>query len=563
MKTHSFFSFMLLALILLVSCTQSANLAIPQITATSNIPQTAVTSTEMPTFAAITGTPIPTMVTSRTSPPPTQTPELLTCRESPQQTETALPVKLLYVNENRVLLWDEASGEKMQIQLPTNATDPQISGDGRFIAFLLQGQAYDTAEKAVESIPLWLLDRKSGQARQVASFQTTETRNLYPQAPQILLEMQWLPGGHWLLVEVYPVPWGEGTLQPTGDLFLVNADTGLPQRLLKGGEYAYYSIRPDGKQIAVLSTAAMLHNGTMDHNAIQKGILHLIGVPPEGGTLHLQIRLTENPWTISPPVYSPDGSRMALQVEDGLAIVDAQSIQVQQIPLINPCATTGCYSGGPFMVIWQPDSMSFYTLTYRNDYFDSRAETALHLIQLEPAFNSKIFRVIHAAPWTFSFSPNRQILSYWNQADLDTPEGDLNWVTLYLIDLQQDQPGRYTAEFLLRLIGWSPDGQRFLYSYSPFRGPSPIAERLALGCVCQPPMDLWVPEGEAIGHVRWYDSTRFLAWTLPSEGIPKRYITGLYMYSLAGGRQPTHIDDQLQDRGEPYGMQSQVVVLEK
>jgi hypothetical protein len=35
------------------------------------------------------------------------------------------------------------------------------------------------------------------------------------------------------------------------------------------------------------------------------------------------------------------------------------------------------------------------------------------------------------------------------------------------------------------------------------------------------------------------------------------------MYSLAGGRQPTHIDDQLQDRGEPYGMQSQVVVLEK
>ncbi len=139
----------------------------------------------------------------------------------------------------------------------------------------------------------------------------------------------------------------------------------------------------------------------------------------------------------------------------------------------------------------------------------------------------------------------------------------MNWVTLYLMNVQEGQPRRYAAEYVLRLISWSPDNQHFLYMYSPVGGANLVPSQLALGNVCQPPQDLPVPEGTLISEVQWLDDSRFLAWTAPTDGISNRYTASLYLYSLAEEGQLVHIDDLVRDIERPYGLQSQVIVLEK
>lgn len=481
--------------------------------------------------------------------------ELLPC-PSPKlpQTESAQPMEILYVNENQIWLWDEASQEKTQVGLPPGAVAPQISTDGRFAAYLIEGQSYDSLESPRQEIPLWLYDRQNGQAKQVASFDTSKTRREYPESPHITLQMRWLesnlglPEDHWLLVEVHWEPWAEaGCCVPRGDLYLVKAETGETERILGAGSYYFYNVSPDGRQIAALD---------MD------GRLYLIDIPPADQEKPLSVRLPANPWLVFAPVYSPDGAHMVLQVDKGLAVVDVNSRSIQELALENPCE--GCYWGPRLPVNWQPEGRGFFTTTSLNDYFNPRAETTLVQVKLEAELKPETVAVIHANPFTFDFSSDYRYLSYWNQPDLDEIDagtGEANWVSLYLMDLQGLQPIRYVEEFGLRLDSWSPDNQHFLYIYSPFGGPNLDRRMLSLGNVCQPPKELPVPAGSIIDATQWVDSSHFLVWTLPAEGISDSYPSGLYLYPLEAENLPIHIDDIVIDHAEPYGSQRQVVVL--
>jgi hypothetical protein len=497
------------------------------------------------------------------SPTFTPTPELLSCGTSLPPVEATRPVEIIYSNQDQVWLWSETPAKNTQIQLPADAAAPRLSPDGRFIAYLKQDQSYDSLERTVQEIPLWLFDRQTGQSRQVASFQTDSTRKLFPEAPQILLKMEWLPGGHWLLAQLYPVPWSDGVLQPTGDLFLINADTGASQRILAGGNYEYYSLRPDGSQIAALDTAYISEFGTWNPEAMRDGKLYLIDIPPLNDPIILPVRHPNNAWALSAPDYSADGSQIAFQIEAGLAVVDSQTGSIQTVTLANPCEKNNCYWGGLLPIVWLPDSQAFYTMTSINDHFDLRSETTLYLIRVEPEIKTEEVKVIHANPYTIQFSPDRQILSFWNQPDVDNGEKNLNWVTLYLVDLQAFQPKRYVAEFVLRVNSWRSDNQGFLYTYSPFGGANPVYKRFALGNICQPARELPVPEGQLIEQTQWLDNNRFLAWTVPADGIPDLYNAGLYLYTLTGAEEPVHIVDLVREYSKPYGMGSQVIVLEK
>ena len=66
-----------------------------------------------------------------------------------------------------------------------------------------------------------------------------------------------------------------------------------------------------------------------------------------------------------------------------------------------------------------------------------------------------------------------------------------------------------------------------------------------------------------IDSVRWLDDQHFLAWTFPDDGIPDVYFSGLYFYSLDQGVDPIKIDNLLQDFSDPYGMESQVLILDE
>ncbi len=537
---------------MLVACTPAARSTqpVPALTpATGSTPtQSSTPSSALTPLPTLSGIPTPTGTSTPSS-------KFLPCpSREPPQAEPAQLVEILYVNENQIWLWDEASQEKTQVEFPTGAVAPQISADGRFAAYLIEGQSYDSPENPLQEIPLWLFDRQSGQTRQVASFDTSETRREYPESPHITLKIRWLesnlgqPEDHWLLVEVHWELWAEaGCCVPRGDLYLVKAETGEYQRILEAGSYYFYNVRPDGRQIAALD---------MD------GRLYLIDIPPADQEKPLSVRLPANPWLVFAPAYSPDGAHMTLQVEKGLAVVDANNGGIQVLALENPCED--CYWGPRLQVNWQPDGRGFITTTSLNDYFNPRAETTLIQVRLEPELKPESLAVIHANPFTFNFSPDYRYLSYWNQPDLDeidSGKGEANWVSLYLMDLQGAQPIRYAEEFGLRLDSWSPDNQRFLYIYSPSGGPNLDRRMLSLGDVCQPPQELPVPAGSIIDETLWVDASRFLAWTLSAEGIPERYPSGLYLYRLDAENLPIHIDDVVIDLTDPYGSQKQVVVL--
>lgn len=550
---------------ILVACspaelsTQPVPFLLPAASATpirSSIPSPTLTqSSSTASTLAPPGTPTRTLrppIPTRTLTP---TPELLSCAGPEQpQADSPQPLQILYVNDHRLWQWDEAGQQVTEVKLPPGAVAPHISMDGRFAAYLVEGQAYDTPETPLPEIPLWLFDRQSGRARQVASFPTSEARRQYPESPHIYLDVRWLEGNlglpedHWLLVEVYPEPWAEmGCCLPGGDLYLVNAEMGEFHRILDATSYHFYSVRPDGRQIAALDL---------------DGRLYLVDVPPAGQPEPLSVRLPANPWLVGPPVYSPDGAYVAFQVEGGLAVVDAQGTGIQELALENPCE--GCYWGPRLPVTWQPDGRAFFTTTSLDDHFDPRAETTLVQVRLEPELKAETVAVIHANPFTFHFSPNGSHLSFWNQPDwdaIDAGEAQMNWVSLSLMDLHDLRPSRYAAEFGLRLKGWSPGGQRFLYTYSPTGGPNLDRRMLSLGDVCASPRELPVPAGSIIQETLWFDANRFLAWTLPAEGIPDRYTSGLYLYGLDAENPPVHIDDVVIDESEPYGSQRQLVVL--
>jgi hypothetical protein len=437
------------------------------------------------------------------------------------------------------------------------------------VAYLLRDRSHDTPLNPVPSIPLWLFDRESGQGREVAAFDTTATRQRYPDAPEVLLWLDWLPGGRWLLVQVFPTPAGTGILHPTGDLFLVDAETGAHQLLLGSGQYEYYSVRPDGRQIAAVDTAAWSEDGTANFDALQDGALILVDVPtqPDGQTRRLPVWLPDDVWAIRLPVYSPSGAYAAMPVEAGFAILDTQAGTLREVPFENTCRLSDSCTLNPALSIhWLPDEQSFVTFATTNDHFDERAETTIARVHVEPALRVETVTTVRANPQTFEFSPDGRYLSYWNQPDTDTPDtglGRLNWVSLYLIDLQERLPVRYVEGRTLRVLAWAPDGEHFLYGYA--------AERLVFGSVCRPPRTLPVPAGRlpipargyAHGEVQWLGPDRFLLRTLPADGVPSRYNIGLYLYALGQAGQPLHIDDLIQDSVKPYGTQLQVIVLQE
>jgi hypothetical protein len=517
---------------------------------------TATNSQEPTEIPILTSTSSFEQAPSMTATPAWQFPE---CDEISSSSDTIEPYKFIYTNENQVYTWDQSSQQPMQIPLPSDGVAPQVSADGRYVAYLVKGKSMDTPDKQLDSIPLFLFDRQNGESIEISTFSTVKIRKVYPDSPAIKLEIQWVPERNYLIVQVFPVPWGEGIPQPTGDLFLVNADNGEVQLLVEGGDYEYYNISPAGDQVAFMDTGYITDTGLNYENTARDGKITMVDIPSLNKE-EFPIPLSNSPWSFAAPNYSPDSRYIVNQVESGLLIINLDSLSQSFVPVENPCKSNGCYWGGYIPLYWSPDSQSLVAVTSSNDYFDQRAKTTLNWISIN---SSEITRqiTINANPSTIGFSPDHTYLTYWNQDDLDSAGKDPNHVSLNLLDLETGNVNNYATEYLLRLQGWSPNNSHFLYSYSRYGGPNPIPKLLALGSICNPPVGLFVPTRQVVDHIRWLDNHHFLAWTLPDDGIPDVYYSGLYLYSLDQGVDPVFIDSILQSSSDPYGMESQVLIL--
>lgn len=446
--------------------------------------------------------------TPRPSQTPSATPELFDCM--PPAEDVPPPpdsIQILYVNENAVWLWDETTRQKTPVELPADAVGPHLSPGGRYIAFLTKGKEVSPSDKPLEGIPLRILDRLENALLEIGEFSPRTTHEQYPLAERVYLQFDWETSPEKagmteaLKIVVFAEPWGLGTESTIGERYRLSL--------------------PDGKITPLDEEPA-----------------------PRGAT-------------------SPDGRYEISDHPQGLRLFDQQSRREQIIPLEPACPDVEtCYLTGQRSIVWRLDSSGFYTTSTKNVYFDERAETTLYFVQIEPQVSVEEVAVIRANPWTFSFSPDRQFLAFWNQPDVDNaPQKTYNWVGLSLMDLETLQVRRYTQGWVLRLAGWNPDSRRFLLTSSPFGGPNPIVKRLAVADLCRPPEDLVVPPKQAIMETLWLDTRRVLMWTAPEEGIPDRYLAGMYFYDLSRGSEPVRIDEVVQDYFQPYGLRHEFVIL--
>ncbi|MFN7037165.1 MAG: hypothetical protein ACK4SN_12470 [Bellilinea sp.] len=482
-----------------------------------SLPQPPEIETPTATQSPIPPEPIASLTASRT-PHPTNTPrstltpsptsELFDCLPPTEDVPPpAASIQILYVNENKVWLWDENSRQKTAVELPADAVGPHLSPDGRYIAFLTKGKEVSLSNKPLEGIPLRIFDRVTNTFLEAGEFSPRTTHDLYPLAERVYLQLVWQTSPQktdfveGLEVNVFAEPWGLGTESMVGERYRVS----LPE-----GEISLLEETPAPK-----------------------------GIP------------------------SPDGRFEIADHPQGLRMFDHQSRQEQIISLELACPDPEvCYLTGERSIVWRLDSSGFYTTSTRNAFFDERAETTLYFVQVTPQVMVEERTVIRANPWTFSYSPDRRFLAFWNQPDVDNaPPKTYNWVTLSLMDLQTLQVRRYTQGWALRLAGWSPDSRRFLLVSSPFGGPNPIVRRLVIGDICRPPEELSVPPKQAIMETLWLDTRRVLMWTAPEEGIPDRYLAGMYFYDLSRGSEPIRIDELVQDYFQPYGLRHEFVIL--
>jgi len=63
-------------------------------------------------------------------------------------------------------------------------------------------------------------------------------------------------------------------------------------------------------------------------------------------------------------------------------------------------------------------------------------------------------------------------------------------------------------------------------------------------------------------EAQWLDTRRVWWWTVPEDGIPDRYLAGMYLYDIDRANEPVQIDDLVQDYFQPYGLRREYVILE-
>lgn len=450
---------------------------------------------------------------------PSATAEVFSCLPTVGEAGEALsPLRILYVNENRVWLWDEISRQKTALELPEDAVAPHLSPDGRYIAFFSDGQVVSHPEKPLVGIPLHIFDRLENSVLEIGAFSTRATHERYPQASRVYLQLVWQTTAERdaveaLEVQVIAEPWGLGAGNTVGERFRVSLPDGRVDPMALND-----SPLPQGDE------------GTFRHNL---------------------------------PVISPDRRFEVLPHPQGVLLRDRQNGEERVVALEPACPDPEvCYLTGDRMITWRLDSTGFYTFAAKNAYFDQRANTTVYFVEVDTPIKVEVLAVLHANPATFSMSPDRRFLPFWNQPDVDNaPQKTYNWVTLTLLDLDENVQRRYTAAWSLRLSSWNPDSRRFLLTYSTFGGPNPIVNRLALGDICRPPLELVSVPDQVIMGTHWLDTERFLMWTAPKSGISDRYTAGMYFYDLRSGDKPIEIDGLVQNYDQPYGTRIEFVPL--
>ena len=312
----------------------------------------------------------------------------------PQSAPDLSRLVVVYLKDSNLWLW--SNGQTSQVTTSGAVYQPRISDDGEWVAFLRPVDDFH--------IELWGVNLPSGEERKLVSIADLDTIGGGVRDPSAVAinpyQYEWIPGSHKLAFNTQQVFQGPG-LSLLDDLNLVNADSGEITYLLLSGWGGNFKYSPDGRQIAI-STSAKIFLADADGRNYR-----------EVFSYEAVITYSEYRYYASPH-WSPDGKflRLALPPTD---------------PLARP-----------------PQPTSLWTIPT-----DGTAIVRDGGVQAVAFFESPV-----------EYSPDLARIAYL--VEVGQPAENLRELHIATYDGQGDWV--YSKAAAIQLLGWSPDSQHFIYT---------------------------------------------------------------------------------------------------
>ena len=346
-----------------------------------------------------------------------------------------------------------ATGETYQLtEGEKSSTDPQWSPDGKWLAFLSdRASAIPDAKK--DMTQLYLISPSGGEARQITNVETG-VRNF-----------EWSPDGKRIAFSASDPESAEHKARKKkyGDFQIIDGDYTMahlwlldvpavedsalpkPARLTSGDDFTVDSFRwsPEGSRIAFDATKdpALADGGTRD--------IYFLNVADKS------LKKLGTPGPNENPVWSPDGTQIAYNSSNGdqYFFFSNSAIDVVAAGGGKPKILTSKFDEDPRLLEWSPQGI----------YFEAEQRTYNHLFRLDPQSDS-ITRVTSPdkiAASAFSFTHDYATIAYMKAADNEFSEVYVSPVDSFAPKKLTDTSAQY-ANFQLgtrEVIEWkSGDG---------------------------------------------------------------------------------------------------------
>lgn len=302
-----------------------------------------------------------------------------------------------------------ATGERYQLtEGEKSSTDPRWSPDGKWLAFL-SDRASSIPDAKKDMTQLYLISPSGGEARQITNVETG-VRNF-----------QWSPDGKRIAFSA-PDPESaehKARKKKYGDFQIVDGDytmthlwvldvpatedSALPKtaRLTSGDDFTVDGFRwsPDGSRIAFGATKdpALADGGTRD--------IYFLTVAGKS------LKKLGTPGPNENPIWSPDGTQIAYNSSNGdpYFFFSNSAIDVVAAEGGTPKILTSKFDEDPRLLEWSPEGI----------YFEAEQRTYNHLFRLDPQTQAitRVTKPDKIVASSFSFTHDFHAIAYMSAAD--------------------------------------------------------------------------------------------------------------------------------------------------
>jgi Tol biopolymer transport system component len=234
------------------------------------------------------------------------------------------------------------------------------------------------------------------------------------------------------------------------DLYLADMDRGDVTRLTETGNNYAAVWSPAGDKIAFVS-------GEEDHYDIYW--IYAADVAASAAQVPLAYRLTDLDRSMGSLAWSPDGSKLAFVVGEG---IDDGELFVMNADGTDLISLTDSFADAVYEITWSPDGEQIAFTASKPERFQ---ESDIYLVSLKTRTPIRLSRVSAEYP-SLAWSPTDPYLAY-------TSDLGGGW-DIYRMDVRTSEQVNLTADSGLQDgvygLDWSPSGAQIVYDAGPIEG---------------------------------------------------------------------------------------------